>query len=186
MPDYTRSCREQYEIDFKNKAKEGLPYFWQYTIGTEQKKVKFEALTDVLFDSAKVANEKFISFCEFIRDRLAYTGQVLSLETLLNNKYDNDLRRITIDCFNNTFVEGLDIYNNDETDPTPLILFRNNETNSIPITLFNNDEVIDENSLFNVSFRVNVPIDVTTSDVLIRAILNLYVIAPQNYIITRF
>lgn len=188
MPNsFTRTPAEQYGIDFNVKLRELLPYFWEYTIGSGTKKTAFMDFTEVIFGQLAPTNANFILVVEFVRDRMAYTGQVLSLVTLLNNKYDNTLRRISIQCLNNNFVEGIDIYNNNEVDPTPVILFNNFENNfGLTITLFNNAEVQDPNSLYGKSFIVNVPNDVTATDVQIRALLNVYVIAPQSYLIQRF
>lgn len=181
-----RTCQEQYGIDFRLQVFEILPYFFEQSIQTGNGKVLFVNLVQALFGSMNTSNDNFVAFCEFIRDRLAFTGQVLSLVTLLNTKYDPTLERITILCLQNNFVEGLDIYNNGETDPTPVILYNNNEAAVAPITLWTNADVNDPDSLFGKNFVVRVPNDVPTSDDIITAILNLYVIAPQNYIIQRF
>ncbi len=181
-----RTCREQYGIDFTEKVKELIPYFWQITIGSDLQKVKFVNLIENLFTAFKHSNENFISLCEFIRDRLAFTGQVLSLLELLNTKYDDPLQRITITCLNNNFLEGIDIYRNSETDPTPIELYRNSENPPTAITLFTNAEIIDSGSLVGKSFIINIPVSVPTNDQIIRALLAFYVIAPQEYLINRF
>lgn len=181
-----RTCEEQYGIDFTTKVREIIPFFWQVTINDNTQKVMFMDLIESLWLAFTHSNQQFIVLCEFIRDRLAFTGQVLSLLELLNSKYDEPQRRITIDCLNNNFLEGIDIYTNAETDPTPVDLYRNLENSPTPITLFTNVEVIDSDSLVGKSFIINIPNDVSTSDQIIRALLAFYIIAPQEYIINRF
>lgn len=181
-----RTCQEQYGIDFLIKMREILPFFFEFTAQDGTQKQGFINFAEVLFGALQHSNLQLVGLCEFIRDRLAFTGQVLSLEILLNTKFDPDQERISILCLQNNFVEGIDIYNNDEVDPTPIVLYNNGEFNATPITLWNNDEVQDPDSLFGKNFSIQVPNDVPTSDDLMRALLDLYVIAPQNYIIQRF
>ena len=179
-------CQAKYGIDFEEQVQKILPYFWSYTIGTEIEKTVFLNYVWTLFSQFKPLNVSMVDFCSFITTRLNYTGQRQALIELLNDNYDNDLRRCTIVCLDLNFVEGIDIYLNGETDPTPIVLFNNGETNPIPITLFNNDEWSDSDSLVGKSFVVKIPTDVVESDTLIRALLNIYVIAPQEYLIERF
>lgn len=181
-----RTCQEQYGVDFTQRMREILPFFFEFSIQTGIQKTRWINLAEVLFNAFQKSNVDFIALCEFIRDRLAFTGQVLSLNELLNIKFDPVQERIFILCLANNFVEGIDIYNNDEVDPTPIILYINFESAVAPITLWTNDEIFDPDSLFGKNFVVRVPNDVPTSDDLITALLNLYVIAPQNYIIQRF
>jgi len=178
-------CQAKYGIDFEQQVQKILPYFWSFTIGTQQEKVVFLNYVWTLFSQFKPLNQSMVDFCSFITTRLNYTGQRKALIELLNDNYDNTLRRITLSCLDNNFVEGLDIYNNDEVDPTPIELFNNSELNPIPITLFNNDEIDDPGSIAGKSFIVNVPVDVSESNELIRALLDIYVIAPQEYLIER-
>lgn len=178
-------CEAKYGIDFEKQVQQILPFFWSFTIENDQEKTVFLNYVWTLFSALKPINQEMVDFCTFITTRLNYTGQRMALVELLNDSYDNTLRRITLSCLDNNFVEGLDIYNNDEVDPTPIILFNNSEINPIPITLFNNDEINDPGSIFGKSFVVHVPVDIVKSDELIRALLDIYVIAPQEYLILR-
>lgn len=178
-------CQEKFGIDFELQVQKILPYFWSFTIGTQQEKTIFLNYVWALFSQFKPLNESMVDFCSFITTRLNYTGQRLALIELLNDNFDNTLRRITLDCLDLNFVEGIDIFNNDEVDTTPIILFNNDEINNIPITLFNNSETSDPGSIVGKSFIVHVPIDVNESDELIRALLDINVIAPQEYLILR-
>lgn len=178
-------CQTKYGIDFERQVQKILPYFWSFTIGTEQEKTVFLNYVWTLFSQMKPLNVSMVDFCSFITTRLNYTGQRMSLIELLNDNYDNTLRRITIYCLDNNFVEGLDIYLDDEIDPTPIELFLDSEENPIPITIFLDSELEDSESNAGKSFIVYVPIDVVESDTLIRALLDIYVIAPQEYLIKR-
>ena len=178
-------CEEKYGIDFELQVQKILPYFWSFTIGTQQEKTVFLNYVWTLFSQFKPLNVSMVDFCSFITTRLDYTGQVLALVELLNDNFDNTLRRITLNCLDNNFVEGLDIFLDSEVDPTPIILFLDGETNPIPITLFLDSEITDSGSIFGKSFEVNVPIDAVESDEIIRALLDIYVIAPQEYLINR-
>lgn len=179
-------CEEKFGIDFELQVRQILPYFWSFTIGTQLEKTIFLNYVGVLFSGLKPLNIAMVDFCAFITTRLSFTGQVIALVQLLNDNFDNTLRRITIDCLNNNFVEGIDIFLDSEVDPTPITLFLDGETNPIPITLFLDSEISDPTSLAGQSFVVNVPIDVVESDEIIRALLDIYVIAPQEYLIIRF
>lgn len=178
-------CEAKYGIDFEKQVQAILPYFWSYTIGNNQEKTIFLNFVWTLFSQFKPLNMEMVEFCSFITTRLNYTGQRMALIELLNDNYDNDLRRCTITCLDNNFVEGLDIYLDNESDPTPIELFLDGETNHIPITLWLDSEITGPDSIFGKSFIVYVPTDVVQSDELIRALLDIYVIQPQEYLIIR-
>ena len=180
-----QECQAKYGIDFEQQVQRILPYFWSYTIGTDIEKTVFLNYVWTLFSPLKPLNQTMVDFCSFITTRLNYTGQRMALIELLNDNYDNTLRRITIACLDLNFVEGIDIYLDIEDDPTPIELFLDGETNPIPITLFLDSEINDPNSIAGKSFIVYVPIDVVESDELIRALMDIYVIAPQEYLIIR-
>jgi hypothetical protein len=180
------TCQELYGIDFTIKMRELLPWFWEYTIETNSQKIAFMNLCEVFFNSLQKSNENLVELCGIIRDRLAYTGQVLSLETLLNDKYDDILRRIFIECLNANYTEGLDIYNNDEIDPTPIDLYNNDETAVTTITLWLNDDIEPDPTLQTISFIVHIPVSITVSDEIIRALLAFYVVGGQEYSINIF
>ena len=152
-------CQVKYGIDFEQQVQKILPYFWSFTIGTDIEKTVFLNYVWTLFSQLKPLNQSMVDFCSFITTRLNYTGQRKALIEMLNDTYDNTLRRITLNCIDNNFVEGLDIYLD--------------------------SEVNDPNSIFGKSFVVHVPVDVVESDELIRALLDIYVIAPQEYLIIR-
>lgn len=179
------ACEEKYGIDFERQVQKILPYFWSYTIGTQQEKTIFLNYVWTLFSQFKPLNLSMVDFCSFISTRLNYTGQRMALIELLNDNYDNTLRRITLSCLDLNFVEGIDIYLDSEVDPTPIELFLDSEVNPVPITLFLDSENSDAGSIAGKSFEVDVPIGVAESDEIIRALLDIYVIAPQEYLINR-
>lgn len=168
------------------RMRELIPYFWEIGIIDEQNKGNFIAFAEVLFNSIQETNDTFVRLVSFLRDRMAYTGQKLSLNTMLNDKFDPINRRLELVCLGLNFIGGIDIYNNDETDPTPLILVNNQESNPTPVTIWTNAEIFNDESIEGKSFIVYVPNENPNSDELIRGILNLYVIAPQNYLIKRY
>ena len=178
-------CQAKYGIDFESQVQKILPFFWSYTIGDNQEKTIFLNYVWTLFSQFKPLNMQMVDFCSFITTRLNYTGQRMALIELLNDNFDNNLRRITLNCLDNNFVEGLDIYLDSETDPSPIELFLDGEINSVPITLFLDSEIQDPDSIAGKSFIVHVPVGVSESDILIRALLDIYVIAPQEYLIER-
>lgn len=175
-------CREKYGIDFEKKITQILPYFWTITIFTQDQKDIFLNYCYVLFSQLTPINDQFIDFCVFIENRLSYTGQVLSLEKLLNDNFDNTQRRITIECLDALPIEGIDIYLDLEIDPSENDFYLDSETNPNPISLFLDGENPQEN---NFNFNVNVPADIAQSDLIIRALLDIYVVSGQNYQIIR-
>ena len=179
-------CEAQYGIDFEAQVQSILPYFWSYTIGNSQEKTVFLNWVWMLFSQFKPLNVSMVDFCSFITTRLNYTGQRMALTELLNDNYDNTARTCWIECLDRNFVEGLDIYLDDETDPTPIVLFTDSEANDIPITVWLDSEIQDPVSIYGQSFIIHIPITVPESDEIIRALLDIYIIAPQEYLINRF
>ncbi len=176
---------QKFGVDYEKKVEQILPFFWSFTINTLIEKAVFRNFVFALFSQFKLLNTQLVDFASFINTRLNFTGQVLALTTLLNDNFDDPLRRITITCFNSPFVEGLDVFLDSETDPTPMMLFLDVETNDIPITLFLDSEINDPTSLAGKAFEVNVPNGVVESDIIIRVLLDIYVVAPQEFLIKR-
>jgi hypothetical protein len=180
-----RTPQEQYGIDFIVKMQEALPYLFQVNVPSFDKKTVFVEFAEVLFAAYQLVNVAFVDFVAEIRNRLSFTGQVLSLTTFLNNTFDNTLKRITIECLNNASNDALIVFNNGEEINDNLTIYNNGETVIAPVTFWTNSDV-DTPILFGVDFIINVPSDVTASDDIIEAFANIYVIAPQNYNIIRF
>lgn len=176
-------CREKYGIDFEIKVTQIFPYFWTKSIFTKQEKTIFLNYVYTLFSQLKPINESFIDFCVFIENRLSYTGQVLSLEKLLNDNFDNTQRRIFIECLDALPIQGVDVYLDSETDPNENDFYLDSETNPNAVTIFLDGEDPNQN---NFNFSVNIPSDITQNDQVIRAILDIYVISGQQYQIIRF
>ena len=176
-------CRAKYGIDFEKKVTQIFPYFWTVTIFTKQEKIIFLNYCYVLFSQLKPINDVFVDFCVFIENRLSYTGQVLSLEKLLNDNFDNVDRRIFIECLNAIFSDGVDTFLDSETDITDTDVYIDSESNPDIVYWFLDLEN-PEDGIFN--FNVHIPSGITQSDQLIRALLDIYVITGQNYQIIRF
>ena len=78
-------CQIKYGIDFELQVQKILPYFWSFTIGTQQEKTIFLNYVWTLFSQFKPLNQSMVDFCSFITTRLNYTGQRMALIELLND-----------------------------------------------------------------------------------------------------
>lgn len=66
------------------------------TVPVEQRKGKTVAFIESLLEPLKTTQEQFNAWKEIIRRELSYTGQTLSVERMLNDKFDPVLRRIQL------------------------------------------------------------------------------------------
>lgn len=172
-------------MSFVDKMRELMPYFFFESIEGGAEKTVFLNFCGVLFNAFQNTNDALVGLCQFARDRLGFTGQVLSLETFLNNEFDPEQRRILIFCLNNNAAGDIDLFSNGETDPGDEVFFSNMETPITPVTLFSNGERDNPDGSFGKDFEIRVPLEVPQSDAVIASFANLYVIAPQNYGIVR-
>lgn len=174
-----------YNIDFRNIASLLLPPFLR--------KVKTK---DWLFSLLKPLidiYELFIAFRLLTIQKLSFTGQVIYLEKLLNDKYDEDDRGIFIS-------EGTDmeyVYVGNVTENQPVFI-----GNKAEYTLDDNDVYVDIYDASNAiyignkaefyvqdDFIVNVPQaiydELVSGHILdgMKALINLYKLAGKNYTI---
>lgn len=164
-----------------------MPYFFFETIEGGAEKTVFLNFCQVLFNAFQNTNDALVGLCQFARDRLGFTGQVLSLETFLNQKFPSGLNGFSITCLQNTSTTGFTVFNNGELPEDSLILYSNTDVAPLsPIAIWLSPEVTDDNDIFGIDFIVNVPNVVVENDDTIRAFIDLYAIAPQNYIIERY
>lgn len=106
---------------------------------------------------------------------LAFNGQVIYLEHLLNDRFDDIQRGIYLtDAVG--FDEEIHLFNQIEQNEDT-ILFNESENETL-IHLFNQNEVDGW-----PDFIVNVPSSVTFDEIVMRALINKYKIAGKNYII---
>ena len=126
-------------------------------------------------------NELHGFFLQYVIDKryeLDFTGQVISLERLLNDKYDDTLRRIFISS-----AVATEAYFFDEDDDFDTDIF-----------LFDEDDSPEDTDIFlfdgfdsGVSnFTINIPSDVVFTEAELRALINKYKLAGKYYTIKIF
>lgn len=120
-------------------------------------------------------NTSLVSTTDSITEFLRYTGQHKALVELLNNRYDNSLRRITIQENNIAQVESLTFYLAGEVDPFPKTFYEAGEANPNPITIYLAGESAQTN------FTVIFPSGLTFVEAQVRALLSSYVECSRTY-----
>jgi hypothetical protein len=124
---------------------------------------------------------QFVEFIDYKRYELDFTGQVISLERLLNDKYDNTLRRIFINGFPRprrfVFRDGNNLINYDKP-----YIYRDGSTvpNREGFFLFAGTGSL------NVSFIINIPNALTVNELELRALVDKYKLAGKYYTIEYF
>lgn len=83
---------------------------------------RFEAWIGALLQPVQTLNEGFVSDAESIRYFLRFTGQVVYLEHLLNDLFDNNLRRIYIDDPSDIQIITPYVFNKVEQQP-PIFIY---------------------------------------------------------------
>jgi hypothetical protein len=180
------SCENRHGIIYEEIAEKLLFHRWRKNIdGTI--KVVFLNYYFCMFSAIEYSNDSLVEFCEQSRLRLNYTGQHLALEELLNDTYDNILRRIFITEVNNSQIDGHNVALNNVFNPFSTVnIGLNNEINDLPTDVGLNSELADSESILFVSFIINIPIDILVTDELISALVAVYAIAGKQWIIERF
>lgn len=128
-----------------------------------------------LYSAIKPLVDIQTAFYQFYQDKkyeLTFNGQVIYLEHLLNDKFDNTLRRIYIG----------------DASQTPNVFVFNKSEGNEPVYLFNNSEYQSETYLFNASeetpgvdFFVFVPIGLSYNLNLMIKYLNKFKTAGKRY-----
>ena len=118
----------------------------------------------MLFQRDKNINDNYFKEINY---SLCITPQVCCLTKLLNDKCDAELRRIYIT----------------EPEAIPPFYFVSNNDNGM--YYFDDGECFANKTNYIYDFIVNVPTDVTASDVYISALLNKYKLPSKTYQITR-
>lgn len=152
----------KYNNNFKNFAINLLPNFY-----------RFEWLKG--FISSMIAPLQTLSddfYAEMYRHNtyLTYTGQHLAMETMLNDTYDADIRRIYI-TENDIVGHSIDIYKESETDPSPTVIYKQSEINPVSITIYKQSEF--PLSLYN--FTINIPVTISYDSDRFDALITSYV-----------
>jgi hypothetical protein len=116
-----------FNFNFFDYIKQAVPFFLR--------KEKFLAFLETLLKPTQTINDEFGDYVPAMRKKAHQTGQVVYLERLLNDLYDNTLRRIYID-------EG-------QANILPPFVF--NKVEDRPIYIYNKAEGEDLFYLYNKS-----------------------------------
>lgn len=161
----------RYNINFSNFIKKLLPPFLRGSRMLDWLKALIKPL--------QTLNTKFNEFMQRIRYKIGFNGQVVYLEHILNDYYDNTLRRIYITdgssiplppyIYNKIENRVQYLYNKSEAEP-PLYAYNKSEYNT------------------SVDFIVNVPAAILTAQLSqqIRALVNQYRIAGKRFAVVPF
>jgi len=121
-----------------------------------------------------------VEFGDYAEDLIyfeSFNGQVIYLEHLLNNQFDQVDRSIYIE--NNIPVRAILLYNSRETH-TPVFVYNESESQS-PLYLYNNIEILND-----VDFIVMKPALLAFDEPYWRSLINHYRIAGKRYSIESF
>jgi len=145
-----------FNINWYNVVENLTPSFWRKT-KTEQESKLIPYLRSVITPIQELSDTLY-TFQYQTMLFLNYCGQHLSLENMLNDKWDSTQRRIYIT--ENNIINGyvyLDLYLQGETDPTPISFYLQGESGGIPFSLYLQGETI--GATYN--FTINVPVSIS-------------------------
>jgi hypothetical protein len=129
----------------------------------------------VLFDAVAAGvsglYQKFLKNRAASLYRLNHTSQVQSMEHLLNDRFDNDLRRIYI--ADGAYRNQTFLYQPEEQRDTPIYLEEENQ--NTPLYQDSENGFIDE------SFIIHVPIELAMQEQEIRVVVNAYKLAGRKF-----
>lgn len=147
----------------------------QLLIPEKIRKPKHLAWLDSLLRPLQTLNAEFVAWAGVQRDVLAYNGQVLYLERILNNEFDPDDRSIYIDD-PDVYIEDNFVHNKVEPIPT-LFIYNKAEVQPI-LPIYNLSEVAE-----NVDFVVFIPTGINTDadKTAMSAIINRYRAAGKRF-----
>jgi hypothetical protein len=160
-----------YNINFNKLVAFNVPEFlWRIT------DLKWMAL---LVSQVKSLYDEFIAWKDEVFYNAAHSGQVISLEHILNDIFDPSYRRIYID-------DGLRgtqnyIFNTSENQDEPYI-FNASETANPQLYLFNNQE----DTSANYDFKVMVPLTLVINQNRMKGLVNVYKEGSKTYKILTF
>lgn len=142
--------------------------------------VKILAFTEVLLSPIQAIKDAFNVYIDEKRYEMSFNGQIIYLEHLLNNAFDNVQRRIYISDF------VLEKY------PAIVYLFTDNNETAI---IYNVVDAQQNQSLIAYTFEdinvqydfiLNVPNDLTAQNLRIKKTLNQYKEASNQYLLINF
>lgn len=161
-----------YSIDFSKVSQRLCPWFWRKPV--------FLSYINAALAPLQTDNTEMFSFVNTVWTKLAYTGQHLAVEEFLNDNYDDSLRRIFI-TENNIVFDSVDLYEDGETDPSPLSLYEDGETDPAPISFYQDGE-----GTGGDNFTINIPTGVSYDETLLRNQVDFYLVAGKSYNIVTF
>lgn len=143
----------------------------QYLIPSFLRQSKIIVFLKVMLSSLQNMNDDFVLFVKSKQYEMSITGQVIYLEKLLNDEFDNNLRRIYIE--DAVTVDSLFLrYENEQRDT---FMMRYESENVTTDNIRYESEYIDA-----VSFVVFIPADVTNLT-LLKALVNKYRAASKLF-----
>jgi hypothetical protein len=157
--------------------------FWKYCVALLPPRLRRARIQDLLraFTKAlQTVNDNFIAFVQQTFYKVSFTGQVVYLEHILNDRYDNALRRIYI-------ADGLALplppYLYNKVEERPLTIFNKAEGEPTQVYLRNKVEYESEND-----FIVYVPNDILNPalEKSIRSLVRVYKIAGKRFSVIGF
>lgn len=156
---------------------------FKYLVPTWIRGERFVSWVGSLLEPLQSLNIVFSAFGSAMRYDLAFNGQVVYLEHVLNDKFDL-LRRIYIDDPAGQQVFTPYVFNKVEAQP-PLYIY--NAADALPadenVVIYNTAELVTTED-----FVVHVPADVFSPgvEVQMRKLINIYRIAPKRYSFSTF
>jgi len=123
-------------------------------------------------------NAVFVAWAGGVRYFLAFNGQVVYLEHVLNDQFDASLRRIYIDDPSGVVIITTYVHNKVEQQP-PLYLYNVSDASPSNPTVYNTSEIFTGTD----DFVVHVPVGVFSPAVQVQmsALINQYRIAGKRY-----
>ena len=150
-----------FDLDVRKLAVQLTPTFLRGEVLTAFLKALTKPIADIHYQF--VQNRKDNLYI------LAHNGQKCYLRAALNDKYDNELRRIVIDDGN--LADPLYIYTDAEIDAQPGL------AKFLTLTIYNNAESADT----GVDFYVRVPADVVYNEYEMKYLIDFYKLASKRY-----
>ena len=126
------------------------------------RKPRIKAFIKSIIAPIQTLNDQFNTWSLSVRRKLSYNSQVIYLEKLLNDIFDNTSRRIYVQTTNQSI--DLELYNTEEGIVKQYI--SNASESSESIYIFNNDEVI------SYDFIVYIPLDIITQSTRVSGFVN--------------
>lgn len=162
-----------YNLNFENLSNSLTPPFLR--------KEKLISWLTTLLNPLTEVNTLFLKNRDNNIYKVTHNGQVYSLQAVLNDSYDNNLRRIRI--VDSIIRDPLYIY--PENDNKPVYIYSDSENK--PVYIYDNSVFLD----IDVDFIVLVPIEykpINTQELNIlliqmRSIINYYKLASKRYVI---